>query len=242
MKGGRCAWLNRVFSSTPGIAIGGSNWINDQVPIRATQDYGILSDPNDGLAWPQRIDHAEVVARAGLPVSKTLDWVSLSFAPQITVPDDAWVDWDAANQRFITAAEKFTVPQTANIKSTVYYPADLFTVVKWHDGSALDLSDFVMNMIMRFDPGKSNSAIFNSSLEDGVNYFLDHFKGVKILSTDPLVIETYEDLYQLDAELNVYPWWPNNDYGPAAWHNLAVGVRLPMPPTFWHSQSTRQPI
>lgn len=52
---------------------------------------------------------------------------------QIVVPDDAWVDWDAEEMRFITAAEKYSEPVTANTRSTVAYPADLFTTVTWHD-------------------------------------------------------------------------------------------------------------
>jgi len=205
--------------------IGGSNWIYDTVPIKATQDDGVMIDPHDGLTWPQRIDTAEVVVKEGLPVTRTHEWVGLAFSPTITVPADAWVDWDAANQHFITAGEKFTQTQTANVKSIVTYPADLFQTVKWHDGSPLDLSDFVMRMIMTFDRAKPESAIYDSTAEETLANFLSHFKGVRITSTDPLVIETYDDLYQLDAESNVQTWWPNYGYGPAGWHNLAVGVR-----------------
>jgi hypothetical protein len=39
-------------------------------------------------------------------VGKTLDWVDLQFVPSIEVPGDAWVDWDAENQVFITASAK----------------------------------------------------------------------------------------------------------------------------------------
>ena len=41
-------------------------------------------------------------------------------------PEDAWVDWDAKAQKFITAAEKYPNGLTANVKSVVVYPADLF--------------------------------------------------------------------------------------------------------------------
>ena len=54
---------------------------------------------------------------------------------------------------------------------------------------------------------------------------MSHFKGVKIVSTDPLVIETYDDLYYLDAEYMVTTWWPDYTYGPGAWHNIGLGVR-----------------
>ena len=45
------------------------------------------------------------------------------------------------------------------------------------------------------------------------------------MSTDPLVIETYDDKFQLDAELSAQGWWPNYNHGPGAWHNLAAGIR-----------------
>ena len=62
--------------------------------------------------------------KEGLPVAKTLDWLTLTTAPSIEVPADAWVDWDAMNQMFITAGEKFTSTLTALSKITVTYPAD----------------------------------------------------------------------------------------------------------------------
>ncbi|MBN1135378.1 MAG: ABC transporter substrate-binding protein, partial [Anaerolineae bacterium] len=85
--------------------INGSNWIYDQTPGRATGDRGVMSDPYTGLTWPQRIEGCDIVVKEGLPVAKTLDWLTLTFEPKIEVPAEAWVDWDAANQKFITAAE-----------------------------------------------------------------------------------------------------------------------------------------
>jgi peptide/nickel transport system substrate-binding protein len=205
--------------------IGGSSWIYDQMAIRATEDYDVITDPSDGLTWPQRIASAEVIVQEGLPVQRTHEWIALTFTSAITVPTDAWVDWDAASQQFITAGEKYTQTQTARVKSIVTYPVDLFQTVKWHDGSPLDLSDFVMRMIMTWDIAKPDSPIYDASQEETLAAFMDHFKGVRITSTDPLVIETYEDQCQLDAEGNVQTWWPNYGSGPAGWHNLAVGIR-----------------
>ena len=46
---------------------------------------------------------------------------------------------------------------------------------------------------------------------------------VKIVSTDPLVIETYDDLWYLDAETMPTTWWPQYGYGVAPWHTIAIG-------------------
>jgi peptide/nickel transport system substrate-binding protein len=135
------------------------------------------------------------------------------------------VDWDAVNQKWITASEKFTSTQTALTKSTVYYPADLFDTITWHDGSPLTVGDFMMSMIVPFDRAKPESAIYDESAASSLEAFLAHFKGFKIISTDPLVIETYDDLWYLDAENAVSTWWPQYGYGDGAWHNIAVGVR-----------------
>lgn len=205
--------------------LGGSNWISDQMAIRATADPAAMPDPYTGLAWPQRFEKAEVVAKEGLPISKTLDWVDLKFEPEIKVPADAWADWDAANQKFITVGEKFPEGTTALVKTTVVYPKDLFQKVKWHDGSPLTLGDFIMGMILTFDPGKPESKIYDEATASNLESFLSHFKGVRIVSTDPLTIETYDDYYLLDAELTVSTWWPNYSYGQAPWHALALGIQ-----------------
>jgi peptide/nickel transport system substrate-binding protein len=62
----------------------------------------------------------------------------------------------------------------------------------------------------------------------GFESFMSHFKGVRITSTDPLTIETYDDSYALDAELNVTTWYPaqagSYAFGTAAWHNLTPAI------------------
>ena len=204
--------------------VAGSNWIYDQAPIYATQDDDLMPDPTNGLYWPQRIERAEVVARDDIVIDSTHDWVTLTYTPTITVPTDAWVDWDASAQQFITAEEKYPEGLTANIKSTVYYPADLFETVKWHDGSPLDLGDFIMKMILTFDRGKVESGIYDESATYSLDTFLSYFRGVRVISENPLILETYLEAYSLDVESNVWSWWPNMNTGPGAWHNLAVGV------------------
>jgi len=225
VEGGEMRIAQPGLLMAPWNPIAGSNWIYDVFPIRATQDYGVLTDPNTGLYWPQRIESAACVVKEGLPVGKTLDWITLSTAPAIAVPEDAWADWDAASQTFIEAGDMTTPTLEANTKCTVTYPAGLFDTVTWHDGSPLDLSDFIMGMIMAFDVGKPESPIYDEALAPQVDAFLSHFRGVQIESLDPLVITTYDDLVWLDAEWMVNPWWPNYRQGPGAWHNLAPAIR-----------------
>jgi len=46
---------------------------------------------------------------------------------------------------------------------------------------------------------------------------------MKVVSESPLVIEYYSDTYYMDAEMNIAAFWPEYNYGQAAWHQIAVG-------------------
>lgn len=220
--------LPSVFTE-PWNPIGGSNWVFDNMVKRGIDDSAFYTDPNTGLQIPGRAERAEIVATEGFPMGTTLDWVSLSFEPEVVVPDDAWAGWDGAEQRFLTASEVYTETQTSVFKSTVYYPEDLYDTVTWHDGSPMSVADFVMLMITRFDLVDENSPYYDDNLAPTFEQFFSSFKGVRIASTDPLVIETWADNPELDAEMSVYSWWPNAVgpylYGSAAWHNMAIMLR-----------------
>jgi peptide/nickel transport system substrate-binding protein len=215
--------------------IGGSNWVYDAAVQNATADYGMMTDPFTGFRYPQRIERAEVYLQEGLPAGRggdSEDWLTVEYVPEIVVPDDAWVDWDPVNQVFITAGEKFTETATAAQKTIVYYPHELYETT-WHDGSPFSIGDIVMHMIMYFEPGKPDSAIFDASQEASLNAFLQAFKGVRIVSQDPLVIETYTDNYALESELidqiSQATWYPSESniypYGIGAWHSIGLSVR-----------------
>ena len=218
--------LPSVFTE-PWNPMGGSNWVFDQMILRGIGDLGIHFNPYTGLGMLGRIERAEVVAREGYPISTQSDWVTLSFEPEITVPDDAWAGWDATNQVFLTAAEVYTETQTALLKSTVYYPEDLYTTVTWHDGSPISVADFIMPLIAAFDLGDPASPYYDEALVPGRDQFVASFKGMRIASVDPLVIETWTDVGSLDAENAVATWWPASvyDFSDAAWHNMALMLR-----------------
>jgi peptide/nickel transport system substrate-binding protein len=201
----------------------GSNWVYDTMIVRGTGELGTMPDPFTGLSHPQRIEKGEVFIKEGLPVGKTLNWVTLNFVPANKVPADAWADWDAKEQRFITVGERFPDGVEALRKSVVHYPANLFETT-WHDGSKLSIADFVMNMILTFDRAKEDSKIFDAARKPAFDSFMKNFRGVKIVSQSPLVIETYSDFYVDDAELNVTAWFPYYDRGPGSWHGLSLGI------------------
>lgn len=225
--GGSITWASSSILTEAWNPIAGTNWIYDTALIRATGEQSFVVDPNTGLTWPNRMASYDVVVQEGLPVSKTLDWLTLEFAPEIVVPDDAWADWDAASQTFLTAADVYTETQTALTKITTTYPSDLFDTVTWHDGSPLSLGDMIMLFILQFDQAKPESAIFDEAQVPALDSFMQTFKGLRITSTDPLTVEFYTDLWSLDAETsisNLRTLWPYYGFGQGAWHTVGLGV------------------
>jgi peptide/nickel transport system substrate-binding protein len=185
--------------------LGGTNWVYDMMPMRGMQSGCVVPDPFTGLQVPNRLAKAEVFVEEGLPVEQNLDWATLEFVPagSIEVPGDAWADWDAENQVFITASERFTETATALSKVVMYYEDDYFDKAVWHDGSPVTLADHVMFMILQFDPSKEASPIYDAATVPNFQTFIAAFKGWKVTSTDPFVVEYYTDAYQLDAENNI---------------------------------------
>lgn len=222
-EGGEMTYAMSDLLTDPWNPIGGSNWVYDTAPKRVINDYAVIPDPFTGLQWPQRIESASVTVQTGLPVGKTLDWVGLEFADTIEVPADAFVDWNAETQTFITAGEKFPDGLTALRKSVVTYPADMFDTVKWHDGSNFSAADFMMFWIMQFDVAKEASPIYDEASVAAFETFMSAFKGFRVTSTEPFTLEFYSDLYALDAELSVTTGWPEYGFGNAPWQMIAIG-------------------
>ncbi len=137
----------------------GSNWTSDKMIQDATMDQAVQIDPYTGLAVPQRIEKASVVAQQGLPIRKTLDWIDLQFVPSITIPNDTWVDWDATTQKFLTVADaakakaimdqvtqyaqtqaKALALPTLDVKALAAYISDLAAFYAKTDNTQLDLT------------------------------------------------------------------------------------------------------
>lgn len=213
--------------------VSGTNWVYDMMPMRGIGDNAVVPDPYTGVNQPNRLVKAEVFVQEGLPVEQNVDWAELIFTDEIVVPEDAWADWDAENQVFITAGERFTETTTTLSKVVMYYEDDLFETMKWHDGSNFTLADIVMTMIMQFDQAKEASPHYDEATVPNLQTFMGAFRGWKIVSEDPLIIEYYTDAYQLDAENNVtnlrtaYPCLGGvYTQGQGAWHNMAAALRL----------------
>jgi hypothetical protein len=212
--------------------IAGSNWVYDRFIETATQDMSVIAHPINGLYLPWRIEKAEVTVATGLPVGVTPPngaWLNLTFAsPNISVPSDAWFDWDATTKEWIPAG----VGKTALTKTVVYYPESIWDV-PYHDGSLLSPADFMVAAIMWFDRAKNTSALYDESYVAAYDAFMSHFKGVKFeFNTGGygLIVTTYDDTWYLDAEWIVglggvgYCWYPITPYGELSFESMALGI------------------
>jgi hypothetical protein len=229
--GGGSSLLLRVANTDiftePWNPVAGSNWIYDRFPQDATQDLGVVPDPNTGLYVPWRIDHAEVTVQTGLPVGVTSpndSWLNLSFAATINVPATAYADWNADTQTWIPAGTGVT----AKTKTVVYYPKSIFDDL-YQDGSNLTAADFMLYAIMIFDRAKPDSDIYDPNYVSEFGAFLDHFKGVTFDFSNPswgLVVTTYDDLWYFDAELIVggNSWYPVSPYGEYNFESVSLGI------------------
>ncbi len=203
----------------------GSNWIFDMMLIRATSEGGYTVDPYTGLHYPKHFDEAEVYVQKDLPVEKTHDWVDLErVEPEDNrVPEDAWYKWDAEEERFITAGEKFEELPRAKRRVRTRYPDD--KDIYWHDGSEFTAADVVWNFIELPDRASEESDIYDESKVSDYQSFMDTFLGFKIVEEDPLIVDYYSDVYYLDAELYIPSGFPLWNQGSGAWHNMNAAFK-----------------
>ena len=210
--------------------VAGSNWVYDQMIIRGTTADPALPDPFTGLFLPYRIKSAHVTAQEGTPIIKTLDWLELSFAPAITVPDEAWISWDVPGQRFVTVQEKHPDGLKARTKTVVRYADDLLQR-RWHDGTQHTMADLLLNVIITFERAAPGSTLFDAAEVPMFQTFVQYFRGIKIVQENPLVVEFYSDQSNPDAEWLAgysaarFLFTPSTTRGnPTPWHALALGI------------------
>jgi len=226
--GGTMRMASPSMLTQPWNPVAGSNWLYDAMIQRATEDWFVFPDPFTGLGQPHLVESATVTCVEGTPMGATLDYVTVDFAPVINVPSDAWCDWDAANQQFITVGEKFPDGSTARTKTTITYVDDLFSNL-WHDGSQFSFADMLLAYIVGLDFGKPDSPYYDEATVAATEQFLTVHKGLVIESMDPLTVSIYDDRFYLDAEVQVFNrgvlLWPYYSQGMAPWHTIAVGMK-----------------
>lgn len=190
--GGNLVFAVPGLLTEPWNPVAGSNWAYDRVIQRALDDAELVPDPFTGLFWPQRIESAEVTVQDDVPVGRTHDWLSVESAPEIRVPEETWIDWDADARRFISVGEKHPDGITARTRTLVRYQHG-YLQRRWHDGSQISLADVVLPWILQFERADKTSRLYDLSHVPTFEVFQRHFRGWRIVSREPLVIEIYSD-------------------------------------------------
>lgn len=218
--GGNIVFATPSVLTEPWNPVAGSNWLFDTMVIRALGDTALLPDPFTGLYWPQRIASAEVTVLDDVPVARTLDWLTLERAPQIMVPPDTWIDWDSGKKRFVGVGEKYPQGLTARTRTVVRYEKG-YLERRWHDGTRMSLADMVLPWILDFERADEASRLYDAAHVPTFEVFRRHFRGWRIVSSEPLTVEIYSDQIYPDAESIVAARTP----GTLPWHTLALGIR-----------------
>jgi peptide/nickel transport system substrate-binding protein len=107
-------------------------------------------------------------------------------------------------------------------------------MLKWHDGSAFSIADMVFGLIIGFpfDRAKPESAIYDSTMVSVYESGMSSFRGIKIVSEQPVVLEYYSTGISLYAELiangdSLVMWPASGEAGlQPAWHNAALGIQV----------------
>jgi peptide/nickel transport system substrate-binding protein len=218
--GGRIVFGTPSLLTQPWNPVAGSNFIFDQMILRAVSDSPVLPDPFTGLWLPQRIESAVVTIQEGVPVIKTLDWLTVETAEEITVPEDAWIAWNAGEQRFVTVGETYPDGITARAVARIRYE-DTYLKHRWHDGTQFSMADMILGWILAFERADEGSRLFDAAHVPQFEVYQRHFRGWRILSEQPLEIEVFGDQIYPDAE------WvaATRAYSASPWHTAALGIR-----------------
>jgi peptide/nickel transport system substrate-binding protein len=176
----------------------------------ADADYlaGKVTEAEEALAAAQE------TADAG-PQSEEQTQESLDAAVTAAEEDLAAAQ-EVADRGYMTAKSK-----------VVYHFGEDLSNFTWHDGTEITLADIMMKMIMDFEVGTEGSALYDESVAASFQSSLPYFKGWKIVSEDPIVIEYYSDNFLLDAESNVTDlgtcsWTYDSTGAQASWHAVAA--------------------
>ena len=214
--GGAVKAANREVLVDPWNPVAGTNWVYDTVILICVNDEDTIYNPYTGLPVPNRFEEVTVEVEDGMQIIATSPWLNLTFVDYVEVPPDAWFGWNTTTKSIITAPSG----TYAKAKVTVNY-GDVIGNVKYHDGSVMSLADWFALWPLTFERADPTSPLYDSSAVPGFNAFRKNFRGLRIVSESPLVVEYYINYTNLEAEF-MAAWaaeWPN-----MPWHAVAPGI------------------
>ncbi len=214
--GGTIKAANREVLVDPWNPVAGTNWVYDAVIQQAVNDPDAIYNPYTGLPMPNRFVDVKMYVEKGVYTKASSKWVSLKFVDKVEVPTDAWYAWNYTTKKLETAPSG----TYAKAKIVVNY-GDILGKVKYHDGSVMSLADWFALWPFGQERVNPNSTLYDESAIPGYNTWRRNFRGLKIVSEHPLVVEYYTNYTNQEAEFMAI-WatgWPNTP-----WHVTAIGI------------------
>jgi peptide/nickel transport system substrate-binding protein len=204
----------------------GTDWAYDWQIIGALRDRPIIYNPYTGLPMANRIEEVTVTIQEGLDISSSSEWLTVETQPNIEVPTDAWFGWDTENKEVLTASEG----TMAKVKVTINW-GDVIGNVQWHDGSMFSLADLIMTWALDFEQADPDSVFYDEGTVSDFETYRDTFRGMRVVSESPLVMEFYTNYTNREAELlltsSTVLARPGDDrwrWPMAPWHGIAMGM------------------
>ena len=212
---------NREVLVEPWNPVAGTNSAYDLVILICLNDGDILFNPYTGMPMPNRLLDVTMEVEEGVPTSTTSPWLSLTFVDDVEVPTDAWFDWDVTMKEIVTAP----AGTYAKAKVVLNY-GDVIGNVEYHDGSVMTSADWFSLWPLVFERADPESSLYDESSVPSFEQFRLNFRGMRIISEEPLVVEYYTNFVNREAESivsNTLTWpgtWPN-----MPWHVVTMGIK-----------------
>jgi hypothetical protein len=192
--GGTLNWGDEDLFGDPYNPVAGSNWTYDQAAIRSTMSFATMSDPFTGLSWPWRLEKADLTVQKDLQVTQSLGWVNLTKADKITPPSDAWVDWDAKAQKFVTVADATAA------KTVVYkFVTDLTTAA-----GTSDFTKLTADTLTKFVTDEAAAYATAANTKIDLDTYLKNKDNATAISDEVTAITKLADADKEKAELVTY--------------------------------------
>lgn len=114
---------------------------------------------------------------------------------------------------------------TCNVKYVIEYDESIYNL-KWQDGSPLNVADIVMSFMTKTELVTKTSSLYDEYIAENYLDKLSKFKGFRVTSVKPLIIEYYTDEYDLYVSNNIKPFWVDYINGQQSWAIASVANHL----------------
>ncbi len=113
---------------------------------------------------------------------------------------------------------------TSSVMYRVTYSDEIFDL-KWHDGSSFSIADIIMAHITKTQLMDEKSSLYDEYYAQLHASDLDGFKGFRIVSEKPLIIDYYTDSFSHLASKTMKPLWVDYGSGQQSWAMAAAAQR-----------------